>query len=204
MSRCPSSQDQDVAGLWADALARRRKRSQDQLTPALMPLLRGPEPGDDLDGFPVLARTIKLNEPRVPIGDLGFTEGYALLDVGENVQKGISMHAAQYTMASVSWALKSTSASARTPWRHRRRQAGQKRPVEAIAGVTRPSPRRMTRARSARFMRVKTRDAVRRPLSLQPVLAVWSAARSQRTGPGSWGTSRGRGVYLQVTQTNRD
>jgi len=40
-----------------------------------MPLLRGPEPGDDLDGFPVSARTIKLNEPRVPIGDLGFTEG---------------------------------------------------------------------------------------------------------------------------------
>ena len=40
-----------------------------------MPLLRCPEPGDDLDGFPVMARTIKLNESRVPIGDLGFTEG---------------------------------------------------------------------------------------------------------------------------------
>ena len=61
-----------------------------------MPLLRGPEPGDDLDGFPVLARTIKLNKPRVPVGDLGFTEGYALLDVDENVQKGTSMHAAHY------------------------------------------------------------------------------------------------------------
>jgi hypothetical protein len=62
-----------------------------------MPLLRGSEPGDGLDGFPpVLARTIVLDEPRVPIGDLGFTEGYALLDVGENVQKGTSMHAAHY------------------------------------------------------------------------------------------------------------
>jgi hypothetical protein len=71
-SRCVSSQDQDVAGLCADALARRRKRSQDQLTPALMPLLRGSEPGDDLEGFP---RTIELNEPRAPIGKLGFTEG---------------------------------------------------------------------------------------------------------------------------------
>jgi hypothetical protein len=62
-----------------------------------MPLLRGSEPGDGLDGFPpVFARTIVLDEPRVPIGDLGFTEGYALLDVGENVQKGTSMHAAHY------------------------------------------------------------------------------------------------------------
>jgi hypothetical protein len=41
-----------------------------------MPLLRGSEPGDGLDGFPpVLARTIELNEPRVPIGELGLTEG---------------------------------------------------------------------------------------------------------------------------------
>jgi hypothetical protein len=31
-------------------------------------------------------------EPRVPIGELGFTEGYALLDVGENVQERVSMH----------------------------------------------------------------------------------------------------------------
>jgi hypothetical protein len=44
-----------------------RKRSQDQLTPALMPLLRGSETGDGVYGFP--PRTI---EPRVPIGDLGF------------------------------------------------------------------------------------------------------------------------------------
>ena len=71
-----------------------------------MPLLRASEPGDRLDGVPpALARTIKLNEPRVPIGDLGFTEGYALLDIGENAQKGISMHAAQYTTTPISWAL---------------------------------------------------------------------------------------------------
>jgi hypothetical protein len=37
---------------------------------------------------------------------LGFTEGYPPLDVGENVQKGISMHAAQYTTTPISWALK--------------------------------------------------------------------------------------------------
>ena len=41
-----------------------------------MPLLRDSEPGDGLDGFPpALTRTIELNEPRVPIGYLGFTEG---------------------------------------------------------------------------------------------------------------------------------
>ena len=58
-----------------------------------MPMLRGSEPRNGLDGFPrSLARTFELNEPRVPISDLGFTEGYAPLDVGENVQKGISMH----------------------------------------------------------------------------------------------------------------
>jgi len=50
-----------------------------------------------------LAHTI---EPRAPIGKLGFTEGYPPLDVGENVQKGISMHAAQYTTTPISWALK--------------------------------------------------------------------------------------------------
>ena len=73
----------------------RRKRSQDQLTPALVPRLRRSEPRDGLDRFPpVLAR--ELNEPRVLIGKLGFTEGYALLDVGENAQKGFSMHAAQH------------------------------------------------------------------------------------------------------------
>jgi hypothetical protein len=83
--------------------ARRRKRSQDQLTSAAMPLLGNPEPGDGSDGFPpdVLAR----EEPRMPIGKLGFTEGKALLNVGENVQKGISVHAAQNTTTPISWAL---------------------------------------------------------------------------------------------------
>ena len=72
-----------------------RERTEDQPTPALVPRLRCSEPRDGLDGFPpVLAR--ELNEPRVPIGKLGFTESYALLDVGENAQKGISMHAAQH------------------------------------------------------------------------------------------------------------
>ena len=52
---------------------------------------------------------------------LGFTEGYPPLDVGENVQKGISMHAAQYTTTPISWALKHTkkrAAPARTSWRN--------------------------------------------------------------------------------------
>jgi len=54
----------------------RRKRSQDQPTPALVPRLRCSEPRDGLDGFPpVLARTFELDEPRVPIGELRFTEG---------------------------------------------------------------------------------------------------------------------------------
>ena len=54
----------------------RRERTEDQPTPALMPLLRGSQPGDGLVGFPpILACTIELNEPRVPIGELGFTEG---------------------------------------------------------------------------------------------------------------------------------
>ena len=76
--------------------ALRRERTEDQPTPALVPRLRCSEPRDALDGFPpVLARTFELNEPRVPIGKLGFTESYALLDVGENAQKGVSMHAAQ-------------------------------------------------------------------------------------------------------------
>ena len=71
-----------------------------------MPLLHDSEPGDGLAGFPpILARTVELNEPRVPIGELGFTEGYALLDVGEDTQKITSMHAAQYTTTSISQAL---------------------------------------------------------------------------------------------------
>src|SRR6516162_3930992 len=83
----------------------RRKRSQDQLTPALVPRLRRSEPRDGLDRFPpVLAR--ELNEPRVPIGELGFTERQAQLDVGKNAQKGISMHAAQYTTTPISWRLR--------------------------------------------------------------------------------------------------
>jgi hypothetical protein len=75
----------------------RRERTVDQTTPAVVPRLRCSEPRDGLDGFPpVLARTFELNEPRVPIGELGFTEGYALFDVGENAQKSVSMHAAQH------------------------------------------------------------------------------------------------------------
>jgi hypothetical protein len=76
MMRVVASAAWQAACRSADALARRRKRSQDQLPPALMPLLRDSEPGDGPDGFPPgLARTIALNVPRVPIGDLGFTEG---------------------------------------------------------------------------------------------------------------------------------
>ena len=75
-----------------------------------MPLLHDSEPGDRLAGFPpILARTVELNEPRVPIGELGFTEGYALLDVGEDTQKSTSMHAAQYTTTPISQALKCAS-----------------------------------------------------------------------------------------------
>jgi hypothetical protein len=59
-----------------------------------------------------LARTVELNEPRVPIGELGFTEGYALLDVGEDTQKGTSMHAAQYTTTPISQALKCAAVDA--------------------------------------------------------------------------------------------
>ena len=88
----------------------RRERTEDQPAPALVPRLRCSEPGDGPDGVPpILARTIELNEPRVPISELGFTEGYALLDVGENPQKGISMHAAQYTTTPISRALKRVS-----------------------------------------------------------------------------------------------
>jgi hypothetical protein len=42
----------------------------------------------------------------VPIGELGFTERQAQLDVGKNAQKGISMHAAQYTTTPISWRLR--------------------------------------------------------------------------------------------------
>ena len=56
--------------------ALRRERTEDQPTPALVPRLRCSEPDDGDYGFPPdLARTIELNEPRVPIGELGFTEG---------------------------------------------------------------------------------------------------------------------------------
>ena len=51
-------------------------------------------PGDGVYGFPrSLAHTI---EPRAPIGKLGFTEGYPLLEIGENMQERVSMHAAVY------------------------------------------------------------------------------------------------------------
>ena len=55
--------------------ASRRERTEDQPTPALVPRLRCSEPRDGLNGFPASARSIELNEPRVPIGELGFTEG---------------------------------------------------------------------------------------------------------------------------------
>ena len=51
-------------------------------------------PSDGVYGFPrSLAHTI---EPRAPIGKLGFTEGYPLLEIGENMQERVSMHAAVY------------------------------------------------------------------------------------------------------------
>ena len=49
-----------------DRGGRLAKPAEDQFAPACMPLLRGSEPRDGL---------IELNEPRVPIGELGFTEG---------------------------------------------------------------------------------------------------------------------------------
>jgi hypothetical protein len=56
--------------------------------------------GDGVYGFPrSLAHTI---EPRAPIGKLGFTEGYPLLEIGENMQERVSMHAAQYTTTPIS------------------------------------------------------------------------------------------------------
>jgi hypothetical protein len=52
----------------------RRKRAEDHLASAPVRRLRCSEPCDGLDGFPpVLARTIELNEPRVPIGEFRFT-----------------------------------------------------------------------------------------------------------------------------------
>jgi hypothetical protein len=50
-----------------------------------------------------LAHTI---EPRAPIGKLGFTEGYPLLEIGEKMQERVSMHAAQDTTTPISWALR--------------------------------------------------------------------------------------------------
>jgi len=50
-----------------------------------------------------LAHTI---EPRAPIGKLGFTESYPLLEIGENVQERVSMHAAQCRTTPISGALK--------------------------------------------------------------------------------------------------
>jgi hypothetical protein len=44
-------------------------------------------------------------EPRAPIGKLGFTEGYPLLEIRENGKERVSMHAAQYTTTPISWAL---------------------------------------------------------------------------------------------------
>ena len=61
-------------------------------------------PGDGVYGFPrSLAHTI---EPRAPIGKLGFTESYPLLEIGENVQERVSMHAAQCRTTPISGALK--------------------------------------------------------------------------------------------------
>jgi hypothetical protein len=60
-------------------------------------------PGDGVYGFPrSLAHTI---EPRAPIGKLGFTESYPLLEIGKNMQERVSMHDAQYTTTPISWAL---------------------------------------------------------------------------------------------------
>ena len=60
--------------------------------------------GDGVYGFPrSLADTI---EPRAPIDKLGFTAGYPLLEIDENMQERVSMHAAQYTTTPISWALK--------------------------------------------------------------------------------------------------
>ena len=68
-----------------------------------MPLLGDPEPGDGVYCFPrSLAHTI---EPRAPIGKLGFTEGYPLLENGEYGKERVSMHAAQYTTTPISRAL---------------------------------------------------------------------------------------------------
>ena len=50
-----------------------------------------------------MAHTI---EPRAPIGKLGFTESYPLLEIGENVQERVSMHPAQCRTTPISGALK--------------------------------------------------------------------------------------------------
>ena len=99
-------------------------------------------PGDGVYGFPrSLAHTI---EPRAPIGKLGFTEGYPPLDVGENVQKGISMHAAKYTATPISRALRRQSNAPRG-----------RRPKKNL--------RALGDLGDAHSMRVKTRDAGDRP-----------------------------------------
>ena len=60
-------------------------------------------PSDGVHGFPrSLADTI---EPRAPIDKLGFTAGYPLLEIDENMQERVSMHAGQYTTTPISWAL---------------------------------------------------------------------------------------------------
>jgi hypothetical protein len=75
-----------------------------------MPFLGDPEPGDGVCGFPrSLAHTI---EPRAPIGKLGFTESYPLLEIGENVQERVSMHAAQCRMMPISGGYKERAARA--------------------------------------------------------------------------------------------
>jgi hypothetical protein len=50
-----------------------------------------------------LAHAIK---PRAPIGKLGFTEGYPLLEFGEHMQERVSMHAAQNTTTPISGPLR--------------------------------------------------------------------------------------------------
>ena len=67
-------------------------------------------PSDGVHGFPrSLADTI---EPRAPIDKLGFTAGYPLLEIDENMQERVSMHAGQYTTTPISWALKRAKKSA--------------------------------------------------------------------------------------------
>jgi len=57
-----------------------------------------------------LADTI---EPRAPIDKLGFTAGYPLLEIDENMQERVSMHAGQSTTTPISWALTAPATPAR-------------------------------------------------------------------------------------------